>query len=78
MRFVVFLIFLVLFLLFFFLFFLVFLRGSLSLAPIPSLASHKPAVFNSYGQCRATGSFIIVDEQTNNTVGAAMIIGETS
>ncbi len=38
----------------------------------------KPLFYDPYRRCRATGSFIIVDEQTNNTVGAAMIIGETA
>ena len=43
-----------------------------------SIRSTKPLFFDPYRQCRVTGSFIIVDETTNNTVGAAMIIGETS
>jgi sulfate adenylyltransferase subunit 1 (EFTu-like GTPase family) len=43
-----------------------------------SIRTTKPLFFDPYRQCRATGSFIIVDEQTNNTVGAAMIIGETN
>lgn len=42
-----------------------------------SIRTTKPLLFDPYRQCRATGSFIIVDEQTNNTVGAAMIIGPT-
>ncbi len=42
-----------------------------------SIRTTKPLLCDPYRQCRATGSFIIVDEQTNNTVGAAMIIGET-
>jgi bifunctional enzyme CysN/CysC len=42
-----------------------------------SIRTTKPLFFDPYRQCRITGSFIIVDEQTNNTVGAAMIIGET-
>ena len=43
-----------------------------------SIRTTKPLFFDPYRQCRTTGSFIIVDEQTNNTVGAAMIIGETN
>jgi len=30
--------------------------------------------FDSYTQNRTTGSFVLVDEQTNNTVAAGMII----
>lgn len=43
-----------------------------------SIRTTRPLFFDPYRQCRATGSFIIVDEQTNNTVGAAMIIGPTA
>ena len=43
-----------------------------------SIRTTKPLFYDPYRQCRATGAFIIVDEQTNNTVGAAMIIGETT
>jgi bifunctional enzyme CysN/CysC len=43
-----------------------------------SIRTTKPLLYDPYRQCRATGSFIIVDEQTNNTVGAAMIIGPTT
>lgn len=42
-----------------------------------SIRTTKPLFFDPYRQCRITGSFIIVDEQTNNTVGAAMIIDQT-
>lgn len=34
----------------------------------------QPLVFDSYGKNRATGSFIVIDEATNNTVAAGMII----
>ncbi|GDX41150.1 sulfate adenylyltransferase subunit 1 [Armatimonadota bacterium] len=34
----------------------------------------KPLVFDSYQRNRATGSLILIDEGTNNTVGAGMII----
>jgi bifunctional enzyme CysN/CysC len=43
-----------------------------------SVRTTKPLFYDPYRQCRATGAFIIVDEQTNNTVGAAMIIGPTT
>jgi sulfate adenylyltransferase subunit 1 len=33
----------------------------------------QPLVFDSYGIDRATGSFIVIDETTNNTVAAGMI-----
>ncbi len=33
-----------------------------------------PIFFDSYGKNRTTGSFVLVDEQTNNTVAAGMII----
>ncbi len=34
----------------------------------------QPLVFDSYGRNRSTGSFIVIDEATNNTVAAGMII----
>ena len=40
-----------------------------------TLRTTAPLFFDEYRQCRATGSMIIVDEQTNRTVGAAMILG---
>jgi bifunctional enzyme CysN/CysC len=43
-----------------------------------SIRTTKPLFYDPYRQCRATGAFIIVDEATNNTVGAAMIIGPTT
>ncbi|MBI1175686.1 MAG: sulfate adenylyltransferase subunit CysN [Sideroxydans sp.] len=39
-----------------------------------SLKVQQPLVFDSYAIDRATGSFIVVDEATNNTVAAGMII----
>jgi len=33
----------------------------------------QPLVFDSYATDRATGSFIVIDEATNNTVAAGMI-----
>ncbi len=35
----------------------------------------EPVMFDAYRRNRATGSFIVVDEATNDTVGAGMIIG---
>ena len=39
-----------------------------------SLRSTKPLFADNYRRCRSTGSFIIVDEQTNGTVGAGLIL----
>ena len=38
------------------------------------LRTCSPIFFDSYTQNRTTGSFVLVDEQTNNTVAAGMII----
>lgn len=38
-----------------------------------TLKTQKPLVFDSYTRNRATGSFIVIDEATNNTVAAGMI-----
>ena len=35
----------------------------------------KPLFCDEYRKCRTTGSFIIIDEQTNVTAGAGMILG---
>ncbi|TGK37923.1 sulfate adenylyltransferase subunit 1 [Leptospira andrefontaineae] len=35
----------------------------------------KPVAFDPYSENRGTGSFVLVDEGTNNTVGAGMIVG---
>ncbi|MGJ4787338.1 sulfate adenylyltransferase subunit 1 [Leptospira koniambonensis] len=35
----------------------------------------KPIAFDNYSENRGTGSFVLVDEGTNNTVGAGMIVG---
>ena len=37
------------------------------------LRTSKPLAFDSYERNRATGSFILIDETTNDTVGAGMI-----
>jgi bifunctional enzyme CysN/CysC len=39
------------------------------------LRTAEPLVFDPYQRNRATGSFILIDEATNDTVGAGMIIG---
>ncbi len=40
-----------------------------------SLRTTVPLFFDEYRRNRETGSFILVDESTNNTVGAGMILG---
>ena len=35
----------------------------------------QPLFFDPYAKNRITGSFVLIDEQTNNTVAAGMIIG---
>ena len=37
------------------------------------LRTNAPVLADPYTRCRATGAFILIDEQTNNTVGAGMI-----
>lgn len=39
-----------------------------------SIRASKPLFYDSYQQNRQTGSIIIIDEQTNETIGAGMII----
>ncbi|MEU7632202.1 adenylyl-sulfate kinase [Nocardia sp. NPDC049220] len=39
------------------------------------LRTRRPLLFDPYRRNRATGSFILVDDATNNTVGAGMITG---
>jgi bifunctional enzyme CysN/CysC len=41
------------------------------------LRTTSPLLFDEYRRNRTTGSFILVDEATNNTVGAGMILGES-
>ena len=41
-----------------------------------TLRTTQPLFFDEYRRNRATGSFILIDEATNNTVGAGMILGE--
>jgi bifunctional enzyme CysN/CysC len=40
-----------------------------------TLRLSSPVAFDTYTRNRATGSFILVDETTNDTVGAGMIVG---
>ncbi len=40
-----------------------------------SIRTTKPIFFDSYKKNRVTGSLILIDESTNETVGAGMIIG---
>jgi bifunctional enzyme CysN/CysC len=42
-----------------------------------SLRTTVPLFFDEYRRNRQTGSFVLVDESTNNTVAAGMIIGPT-
>lgn len=42
-----------------------------------SLRTTAPLFFDEYRRNRLTGSFILVDEASNNTVAAGMILGET-
>jgi bifunctional enzyme CysN/CysC len=51
--------------------------GDLSLNEIGRirLRAQQPLLFDAYRRSRETGSFILVDEATNNTVAAGMIIG---
>ena len=34
----------------------------------------QPIFADAYGENRGTGAFIVIDEATNNTVGAGMIV----
>jgi sulfate adenylyltransferase subunit 1 (EFTu-like GTPase family) len=38
------------------------------------IRTSAPIFFDAYSENRTTGSFILVDEQTNNTVAAGMIL----
>ena len=41
-----------------------------------TLRTTQPLFFDEYRRSRETGSFILIDEATNATVGAGMILGE--
>ena len=40
-----------------------------------TLRTTKPLFYDEYRRNRTTGSFILIDEGTNSTVGAGMILG---
>jgi bifunctional enzyme CysN/CysC len=40
-----------------------------------TLRTTQPLFFDSYHRCRTTGSFIVVDEATHETLGCGMILG---
>ena len=40
-----------------------------------TMRTTQPLFYDAYHRCRATGSFIVVDESTNETVGCGMILG---
>jgi len=40
-----------------------------------TMRTTQPLFFDPYHRCRSTGSFIVVDEATNETVGCGMILG---
>ena len=42
-----------------------------------TLRTTQPLFFDSYQRCRSTGSFILIDETTNSTVGCGMILGSS-
>jgi len=42
------------------------------------LRTQQPLFFDEYRRNRETGSFILIDEVTNVTVGAGMILGEAA
>jgi sulfate adenylyltransferase subunit 1 (EFTu-like GTPase family) len=42
------------------------------------LRTSEPLVVDSYDRNRATGSFILIDEASNDTVGAGMVVSSTS
>lgn len=39
-----------------------------------ALALHRPIAYDPYASNRATGAFIVIDRQTNGTVGAGMLV----
>ena len=46
--------------------------------PVWRLRTTVPLMFDDYRRNRHTGSFILIDEATNETVGAGMILGEAT
>ena len=43
-----------------------------------SLRTTQPLFYDEYRRNRTTGSFILIDEGTNRTVGAGMILGPSA
>ena len=43
-----------------------------------TIETHQPLFFDAYTSNRATGSFILIDPLTNETAGAAMIVGPSA
>jgi bifunctional enzyme CysN/CysC len=43
-----------------------------------TITCHQPLYYDAYVRNRATGSFVLVDSLTNNTVGAGMIIDDAA
>ena len=41
---------------------------------IPKQYPPQPLIVDPYAENRGTGAFIIIDESSNNTVGAGMIL----
>ena len=42
-----------------------------------SIRTSKPLFVDSYNRNRLTGSIILIDEQTNETIGAGMILNKS-
>src|SRR5699024_11431401 len=42
------------------------------------LRTQQPLMFDSYHRNRETGSFVLIDETTNDTVAAGMITGQSA
>jgi bifunctional enzyme CysN/CysC len=52
-------------------------EGTLNEIGRVKLCTPAPLFFDDYRRSRTTGSFILVDESTNATVGAGIILGPT-
>ncbi|MEP6622574.1 MAG: GTP-binding protein [bacterium] len=55
-------------------------NGTLALNEIGTLtiATSRPLIFDAYSRCRATGSFVLIDPDSNFTAGAGMIVGSAT
>ena len=49
-------------------------KGAVRTAPAAELRLSSPLFVDQYRRNRATGSFILIDESTNDTVGAGMVL----